>query len=486
MPGASGGTRWKACKPRRDALFWGYVAQALAGGATAVALFGGANPVLVYALAAVGAVSVTITRPTMAAFAPSLARAPEQLTAINVVSSWTESVSVLVAPAVAGALLAVGSSGTVFAVTAGVVAVSAVLVRPFPGPPPAGQADDAGEPTSGSLGTAFSVLRRERYARVLVIALCADFVALGALDVLYPELAIGVLERGESWAGYLNAAFGAGATLAIAFTVSLVGKPRLVPSLLAGLGLYVAAFALLAAYPTAATALLLLALAGAGRVVFDVTTRTLLQRVAPTDVLARIFGLLEGLAMAGLAVGSLVVAGLVAVGGAALGLLGIGLLLPLAALVAGRALLEVDRHATVPVVEINLLRAMPLFALLPAAQVEALARSLERVDAAAGTDIVVQGAPGDRFFVIADGEVEVIRDGAVVARLTRGDGFGEIALLHGVARTATCRATCPSMLYALDHDTFLTTLTGHAHADAEARRPATGRSREAGATSTVR
>ncbi len=465
-------------------LFWSYTVQSLGFALVAAALLADADPLMVYAAAIVPSSALTMTRPTMAVFSPALARRPEELTAINVVTSWTESLSVLVAPALAGVLLAVSGTGAVFAVMAVAVAVSALLVRPLAGPPPAGGGDR--ETVHRSLATALGVLRRERFARILVIALCADFVALGALDVLYPELAIGVLERSESWAGYLNAAFGAGATLAIAFTASLVGRTRLVPSLLAGLVLYFAAFALLAAHPTAGSALVLLALAGAGRVIFDVATRTLLQRVAPTDVLARIFGLLEGLAMAGLAVGSMVVAGLVALGGSSLAIVGIGLLLPLAALAAGRTLLDVDRHATVPVVEINLLRSLPLFALLPAAQVEALARALERLEVAAGENVIVQGDVGNNFYVIADGEIEVIRDGSAVATLARGDGFGEVALLHGVARTATCRALGAATLYALEASDFLIAVTGHPHADTEARRLAAGRSPDAGATTTVR
>jgi MFS family permease len=465
-------------------LLWSYMAQALGLTAAGVVLLAGAPPGIVYAVAIVSSLAMTITRPTMAVFTPALARRPDELTAINVVTSWTESLSVLVAPVVAGVLLATSSTGAVFLAMGGLVALSAALVRPFPGPPPLAEVER--EAVTASLGAAFRVLREEPVARILVVALCADFVAIGALDVLYPELAIGVLERGESWAGFLNAAFGAGATVAIVATASLVGRPRLVPALLAGLGIYFAAFVILAAYPTVGTALLLLALAGAGRAVFDVTTRTLLQRVAPTDVLARVFGLLEGLSMAGLAVGSLVVAGLVGVGGASLGLIGIGLLLPIAALVAGRTLLDVDRHATVPVVEINLLRSLPLFSMLPATQVEALARTLELTEVGAGVDVIVQGDEGDRFFVIADGEIEVLRDGVVVASLERGDGFGEIALLHGVARTATCRARTRATLFALERTDFLTAVTGHPHADAEARRLADGRSPEARATTTIR
>ena len=375
--------------------------------------------------------------------------------------------------------------GTVFAVMAVVVAFSALLVFAEPGPPPAGDQEER-QSVASSIGAAFVVIRSEQAVRLLVILLCADFVALGALDVLYPELAIGVLDRDEQWAGYLNAAFGAGATLAVALTAGLVGKRRLVPTMLGGLVAYVAAFLLLAVYPTVGTALVLLAVAGAGRVVLDTGARTLLQRVAPSDALARVFGLLEGLAMAGLAIGSIVVALLVALGGATLAIVGIGLLLPLAALVAGRPLLEIDRHATVPVVEIGLLRSLPLFSPLPPASLEAIARALERVDAPAGTDIIRQDEEGVCFYVIADGTVDVLRDDVHVAQLGRGDGFGEIALLRAVPRTATCRAVDQVTLYSLAKNDFLMALTGHARVRAEADRLAESRSPDAGARSTIR
>ena len=448
-------------------LLAGYVAQCAALATTAVVLLGDGHAWLAYATAAVAASAVTVTRPTMSALVPSLARAPDELTATNVVSSWIESVSVLVAPALAGVLVTVGRPGLVFAVMAVAAGVAAILVVPVPGPPPAG-AGEATEPVRTAVLGAVRVLRRERAARLLVVLLCADFVALGALDVLYPQLAIDTLELGEGWAGYLNAAFGAGAAVALVVTAGLVGRRRLVPSMLWGLATYLAAFVLLAAYPAPVSALVFLAFAGAGRVVLDVSARTLLQRVAPADTLARIFGLLEGIAMAGLAVGSLVVAGLVAVGGVRAAILGIGLLLPLAALAAGRGLLTIDRHATVPVVEIGLLRSLPLFAPLDPATLETLARGLVPVQAPEGTVVVEEGAPGDRFYVIASGEVRVEQGDAPVGQLGRGDAFGEIALLRDIPRTASCIASTDCSLYTLDKPTFLTALTHHPVARAEA------------------
>jgi hypothetical protein len=186
--------------------------------------------------------------------------------------------------------------------------------------------------------------------------------------------------------------------------------------------------------------------------------------VAQPDVLSRTFALLEALQMAGLALGSVLVPALVAVGGAKAALIGSGILLPAVALLRIRTLLAVDSMATVPIVEISLLRSIRIFALLPGPVLESLARNLIPERVPAGNVVIREGEPGDRYYAIADGEVDISAHGRALATRRRGEGIGEIALLKEAPRNATAVARTDALLYALEKEPFVTAVTGHAPA----------------------
>jgi CRP-like cAMP-binding protein len=135
--------------------------------------------------------------------------------------------------------------------------------------------------------------------------------------------------------------------------------------------------------------------------------------------------------------------------------------LPLLFLLASRRLAEIDAASIFPEAKLMLLRSLPLFAPLSAPVIERVASRLVPVEVDAGTAIVRQGDPGDRFYIVRDGEVAVLKDGRPVASLEQGDFFGEIALLHDVPRTATVTARTNVRLYALERDDFLEAVTGH-------------------------
>jgi len=164
--------------------------------------------------------------------------------------------------------------------------------------------------------------------------------------------------------------------------------------------------------------------------------------------------------------GGATVAGLVAIAQ----LLGVAAVLPLAAAVGGRGMFSLDAEAPVPVVEIALLRSIPLFAELPAPAIEALAASLAPAELSAGTLLIRQGDPGEAYYAIAAGELDVEQDGHFLRRCGRGEGVGEIALLHSIPRTATVVAHSAATVYELDREPFLAAVLGHPQTYREASR----------------
>ena len=108
------------------------------------------------------------------------------------------------------------------------------------------------------------------------------------------------------------------------------------------------------------------------------------------------------------------------------------------------------------------LRATPLFGALPGPALETVAHEARRIEAKAGTAIVVQGEPGMEYYAVVSGSLMVSIDGTERSELGRGDGFGEMALLRDVPRAATVRAISDAVLLAVARDPFLTAVTGHA------------------------
>jgi CRP-like cAMP-binding protein len=106
---------------------------------------------------------------------------------------------------------------------------------------------------------------------------------------------------------------------------------------------------------------------------------------------------------------------------------------------------------------------------LPLPTIEQLARALEPICVPDGHVVFRQGDPADRYYVIEQGAADVVKDGRLITRLGAGDGFGEIALLHRIPRTAMVRAATDLQLHSLTCEQFLPVVMGFPPSARQAR-----------------
>ena len=235
-----------------------------------------------------------------------------------------------------------------------------------------------------------------------------------------------------------------------------------------GVALWGLPIALIPLFPWEATALTLLACVGIGNALVDVGLFTLMARLAPDAVLARVFGLFDSLITLAVGLGAIVASLLIEWTSLTAALIIVGALCPCLVLVAWRRLRHLDRYIGELDKEIGLLQGVPMFQPLPLPAIEQLARGLEPVHVPVGQAVFRQGDPADRFCVIESGTVDVIGDGHLITTLGPGEGFGEIGLLRRVRRTATVRAASDLELQALPCNRFLPVVTGFPPSSREA------------------
>jgi MFS family permease len=412
---------------------------------------------VVYGLAGLLAVVTTAFWPAQAALLPSLTLEPAQLAAANVVTSTIEGLGAFGGPALCAVLLVFAGPPILFAASAAGFLWSAIVLTAVRAH--AWQPEE--EAHASSVLGGFRAIASDRAARVVVSLFGAQMLVAGALNVLIVIAALRLLHAGKPAVGYLTAAVGVGSLLGVVAAAGLVGARRLATALGVGLLVWGLPLTLIAIWPSRWTALGLLALAGVGYTLVDVAGFTVLQRAVDDSVLARVFGSLESVALIATAAG----AGLAAIANSLVGvrgaLLAAGTLLPVVTLLTWRRLRAIDATASVPTSLVEVLHRNPIFSPLPPASLDGLAAHLVTEQHPAGTVIFRQGDTGDRFYIVADGCVELAVDGAPAAEAGPGDYFGEIALLRPLPRTATARVLDDAKLYSLDRPSFVGAATGH-------------------------
>ena len=289
---------------RRWVMAGSDLARATLIGGAALAAFADAPPVVIYLLAGLVSVASTAFRPAEAALIPSLATTPEELTAANVAASTIESVGIFAGPAIGGILLAAFGPGVVFLVTGAAMLWSALLIARIP-PSAEPKAEREAVSVIDEFLAGFRTIARERRMRLLVGLFSAQTFVDGMLSVLIVVIALKLLDTGPSGVGFLESAVGVGGLLGALGAAALVGRRRQAADFGLGIFIWGIPIALVAIWPNQVFVLVLLAVVGIGNTIVDVSGMTLLQRSAPDEVLARVFGVLESVLLFSVALGAI-------------------------------------------------------------------------------------------------------------------------------------------------------------------------------------
>ncbi len=458
---------------RERVLMASSVVRGLATLAAGPVLWFGGPTAVVYLLAVVSTIAFTPFRASHSALMPSLCRTPDELTSVNVARGALDSISVIVGPLVAAVLVSVADVASVFVFAGCCALLSALLlvrlryerlpieVRP--------QRRLLVEIKEGLEAT-------RSYDGALVVV---GFVALqaairGAFSVFVVVLAIDLLNGNDAAVGVLQGAVGVGAIVGSAVCSLLVGSRRMTRWLAIGVALWGAPLAVMGLVPHYLVALAAACVIGVGNAVVDVTAFTLLARMVPDALMARVFGVLESFGAFAVGIGSLAVPLMIALIGPRGALVAFGVVAPIVGALWWRRLTAIDARVAVRSDVISLLREVPMLRPLPVPAIERLAQAVRHEEVAAGETVFEAGDVGDRFYVIASGTVDVLDETTVVRAMGPGEGFGEIALMGGTTRTMTVRAAGPVELYAISAGEFLSAITsiGESRSAADAARSA--------------
>lgn len=404
--------------------------------------------------------------PTVVKAVPSMV-SEHDLAGANAVRSTVDNASVVVGPAVGGAVLALGSPTWAFAANALTFLLSAVVVRGLRPLPP--EDTEGPETLLQAIAGGWGVLRSSAIARWLVgVSMCVGAI-YGLQTVFLVLVSEDLLDAGTSGIGYLYAALGLGGVIVAGLTARLANARR--PSLVLSVGTLASALPLvaLATVGNVPAAVVVVAVQGAAWVVLEVVLITTLQRTLPAAAIARVYGIADALLVLSMLIGSIAAPALVS----ALDLKGALLATGISFSVVGVAMLpsllgmdgaaETRRSELAP--HVRLLQSLSIFEGAPLRALESLAAAAVREEIPADQVIVQEGEPATAFYVMVEGGADVLSTGEggvqrVINSVDAGDYFGEIGLLRQLPRTATVLASVDCVVERIDGDAFLEAVRG--------------------------
>ncbi|MFO1540129.1 MAG: MFS transporter [Chloroflexota bacterium] len=453
---------------RRIVIFLTPIGRALLLFVLAAHALAGADAVpLVAVVLLAGSISVFF-EPALGAYVPNLVGDEADLGPANSLFASLDTLALIIGPAIAGVVLvATGELWIAFVLNGlSFLFVAAILLRlpsSRPGADATADEDPDEEDPDADADTDEAPAPRFDWGPIrkpLTAVLAFDVVetfVFGATAVII----ILVVEGSEEGAAVLNSAVGIGGLIGALVSSALVLRRRIAPPMLFGACLLAGGVALLGTSGALPVLAIAVGAATFGSLLISVVGGTVVQRMVPDHARGRIISVVELLGVVAYALGGVVISFLLGTVGAQLTLAVAGAIILVAAVIA---ILALGPFAIQPLpaepVRARLLE-LPMFAGLPPAHLEEAVARASVVEAPEGSVIIAQGDVADRFYAIAEGEVEVTRveeDGSgprTLRRMGPGEAFGEIGLLTGSPRTATVTARTAVVLAALDKADFL-------------------------------
>ena len=210
----------------------------------------------------------------------------------------------------------------------------------------------------------FRTIAANHDLRLITLLLTAQTVVAGASVVYEVTIAIDLLGLGESGVGVLSATLGIGGLVGGFVALLLATRGHMAANFGVGVLLWSAPLLLIVVWPTLGATVAAMVLIGAANSIVDINAYTIVQRVAPPEVMGRVFGALESMLTAGMALGALAMPVLIETVGLRAGLAVIGTTVAALALAGLPALRRIDSTVLAPP-GLALLRQVPSLAILP-------------------------------------------------------------------------------------------------------------------------
>ncbi|RFZ09160.1 Cyclic nucleotide-gated potassium channel [Mycobacterium marinum] len=438
--------------------------------ATVIVVVSGAPLGVVLVVLGVDSLMSAAVRSLHAALVVRLATSVAEAATANAATGVLLYASALAGPALAGVMLAFVGVGWALTLPAALFVVGAltalrITVAPIDDMPDTGSARPSGGVARVQLravGAGFRAIIESRpAAAAATLFLLTTTLLDGFWYVASAPLAADQFGLGPSGVTTIMTIYGVGGLLGAVAMLSIAGRGGLARMFTLARLSEALLLAAIGAASLPALGLVLAAGVGGGSAASWAIAPTLVQRSVNRASMVTAAASLQSVSQLAIAAG----AGIAAVLVGSLGLTGaLAIVSGAAALITVLAWPQVrraDKLSDDDSAKLAVIRATPVLAPLPALALEQLARTATRMAVPAGSDVIRQSDRGDRFYMIASGLADATVNGRRVATLGPGGSFGEIALLHDVARSATVTARKDLDLVAVDRAEFLAALSSN-------------------------